>query len=162
EQLAHWNATRVDYPQEHLLHRLVEIQARRTPATEAVACGGRTLTYGELDRRAARLARRVGGVGVRPDAPGGGVMGRAVGLGVGPDVPVGVCMERSVELVVALLGVLKAGGCYVPLDPDYPPGRLAFLLADAAPAVLLTQSRLAGRLPGHPAPALCLDQGWGA
>jgi amino acid adenylation domain-containing protein len=71
-------------------------------------------------------------------------------------------MERSAELVVALLGVLKAGGCYVPLDPDYPPDRLAFMLADAAPAVLLTQGHLAGRQSDHAARTLCLDPGWGA
>src|SRR5262249_52710950 len=119
EQLRRWNATRVDYPQEHLLHRLIEDQARRTPQAEAVRCGERALSYGELDRRAGRLARRLRG------------------LGVGPDLPVGVCMQRSAELVVALLGVLKAGGCYVPLEPGYPPVRLAFLLQDAAPPVLL-------------------------
>ena len=131
EQLQRWNATRQHYPQELLLHRLIEQQARRTPDAEAARCDGRTLSYRQLDRRAACLARRLRG------------------LGVGPDTPVGVCLERSLELVVALLGTLKAGGCYVPLDPSYPSDRLAFLLQDAAPPVLLTQARLADRLPAH-------------
>jgi amino acid adenylation domain-containing protein len=140
-QLACWNDTHTDYAQEHLLHRLVEQQARRSPDAEAVRCGGRSLSYQELDRRATALARRL----------------RA--LGVGPDVPVGVFLERCLDLTVALLGVLKAGGCYVPLDPGYPPERLALLLADVAPAVLLTQTRLASRLPQHGAHTLCLGDG---
>src|SRR5262249_44840408 len=77
EQLSRWNATAADYPQDHLLHRLIEQQVRRTPAAEAVRCEGRALSYAELDRRAGRLAVRL----------------RT--LGVGPDTPVGVCLERS-------------------------------------------------------------------
>src|SRR5262249_17795473 len=139
-----WNDTRADYPQQHLLHRLIREQARRSPDAEAVHFDGGRLTYRQLDRRATALA------------------GRLVALGVGPDVRVGVCMERSCELVVALLAVPKAGGAYVPLAPDYPAERLAFMLQDAVPAVLLTQAHLAGRLPGQAAQALCLDAGWGA
>jgi len=139
-----WNATEAEYPHEHLLHRLIERQVGRTPDAEAVRCGDHSLSFAELDRRAAALAARL----------------RA--LGVGPDVPVGVCMHRSCELVVALYGTLKAGGCYVPLDPDYPAERLAFMLRDSGPPVLLTQSRLTGRLPKHAAHTLLLDDGWGA
>src|SRR5262249_5084273 len=142
--LAAWNDTRVDYAEEHLLHRLIREQALRGPEAEAVRFGDRQLSYRQLHRRAALLA------------------GRLAALGVGPDVPVAVCMGRSVELVIALLGVLEAGGCYIPLEPDYPAERLAFMLADSAPAVLLTQSRLAGRLPEHAGTTLCLDDGWGA
>src|SRR5262249_23437132 len=90
-QLQRWNATRVDYAQEHLLHRLVEQQARRSPHAPAVADEGQALSYAELDRRANALARRLHA------------------WGVGPDAPVAVLVERSCELVVALLGVLKAG-----------------------------------------------------
>jgi amino acid adenylation domain-containing protein len=144
EQLRSFNATAVDYADEHLLHRLVKAQAHRTPDAEAVRCGGHALAYAELDRRAGRLASRL----------------RA--LGVGPDVPVGVCLDRSCELVVALYGVLKAGGCYVPLDPDYPADRLAFMLNDAAPPVVLTQTHLADRLPRHAAETILLDDDWGA
>jgi amino acid adenylation domain-containing protein len=142
-QLVSWNATEVVYPQEHLLHRLVEQQVRQSPTAVAVCCEGRSLSYQALDRRAGRLAQQL------------------QALGVGPDVPVGICLERSLELVVALLGTLKAGGCYVPLDPAYPAERLAFLLQDAAPPVLLTQSRLAGCLRPSAARVLCLDDGWG-
>ncbi len=144
EELTRWNDTHVAFPEEHLLHRLIETQARRTPHAEALRFEERTLSYAELDCRATLLAHRL----------------RA--LGVGPDVAVGVCMERSLELVVALLGVLKAGGAYVPLDPDYPAERLTFMLHDSAAPVLLTQSALAERLPVHDTPVLCLDAGWGA
>ena len=111
------------------LHALIEAQARRTPDAVAVAFEGETLTYAELGARAGALAA---------------ALRRA---GVGAESRVGVCMERSAELVVALLGVLRAGAAYVPLDPGYPAERLAYMLADAAVPVLLTQERLAGRLP---------------
>jgi amino acid adenylation domain-containing protein len=142
-QLSSWNDTRVNYPQQHLLHQLIQEQVQRSPDAEAVRFEDRCLSYQQLDRRAALLASRL------------------TDLGVGPDVPVGVCMERSVELVIALLGVLKAGGTYVPLDPDYPSERLDFMLKDAAPTVLLTQSHLASRLPNYAGHTLCLDLGWG-
>ena len=90
-----------------------------------------SLTYGELDARANQLAHHL----------------RA--LGVGPEVVVGLCVERSLEMLVGLLGILKAGGAYLPLDPDYPPERLAFMLADAGAPVLVTQSALRDRLPLH-------------
>ena len=88
-----------------------------------------SLSYGELDARANQLAHHL----------------RA--LGVGPEMVVGLCVERSLEMVVALLGILKAGGAYLPLDPDYPPERLAFMLADAGARLLVTQSALRDRLP---------------
>ena len=96
-------------------------QAAERPAAEALTCEGETLSYGELDRRANRLARFLRE------------------LGVAPEVPVGLLFERGVDLVAALLAVVKAGGAYVPLDPDYPEERLAFLLEDSAAAVLLTE-----------------------
>ncbi|HEX8276904.1 MAG TPA: amino acid adenylation domain-containing protein [Longimicrobiaceae bacterium] len=129
-QLAAWNDTaRALDGAGDTLHGLVEVQARRTPGAIAVAFEGETLTYAELEARADALAATL----------------RA--LGVAPETRVGVCMERSAELVVALLGVLKAGGAYVPLDPGYPAERLAYMLADAAVPVLLTQERLLGRIP---------------
>ena len=112
------------------LHGLFAAQAARTPAATAVIAGTERLSYGELDARANRLARRLRS------------------LGVGPEVPVAVCAGRSAGLVAALLAVLKAGGAYLPLDPNYPPERLAFLLADAGATVLLTESALAGRCGG--------------
>jgi len=79
---------------------------------------------------------------------------------VGPDQLVGICVERSLEMVVGLLGILKAGGAYVPLDPAYPTERLAHMLEDAAPKVLLLQERLRERLPPTSAEVIALDEGW--
>jgi amino acid adenylation domain-containing protein len=143
-QLAAWNATSVAYRREGLLHRLVEEQAARTPTATAVELDGSSLTYRELDERANQLAR---GLALR---------------GVGPDDVVGICMERSLELVVGLLGVLKAGGAYLPLDPEHPAASLAFMLEDARPPVILTQTHLEDRLPPSGARLLRLDPSWEA
>ena len=110
-----------------------------TPDTIAVVFEDTALTYAELEARANRLAHYL----------------RA--RGVGPDVVVGVCAERSIEMVVALLAILKAGGAYLPLDPGYPPDRLAFMLADARVDVLVTRTALRDRLPPAPARIVCLD-----
>jgi len=100
----------------------------RTPDAPAVVCDGQQLSYRELADRADALARRLRG------------------LGVGPDRRVGICLEQSTDLAVAMLGVLKAGGAYLPLDPEQPPARLAFLLDDAAADVVITSPQLTGRL----------------
>ncbi|HZR97744.1 MAG TPA: amino acid adenylation domain-containing protein [Chloroflexota bacterium] len=142
--LVEWNATETPYPRDVCLHELVEQQVARTPDAVAVACEGQAVSYRELDARANRLARYL------------------QRQGVGPDVLVGLCLERSVEMVVALLGVLKAGGAYLPLDPTYPHDRLAFMLDEAAPPVVLTQARLRERLPASAARVLCLDADWAA
>ncbi|MET0396580.1 MAG: amino acid adenylation domain-containing protein [Longimicrobiaceae bacterium] len=112
-----------------LLHELVGEQAARTPDAPAVVHGGAALTYAGLDARAGALA------------------GELRARGVGPEVPVGVCLERGVDAIVALLAVLRAGGAYLPLDPDYPADRLAFMLADSGAPLVLTAAALAGRLP---------------
>ena len=106
---------------EACLHELFEAQADRTPDAVAVRCGGRSLTYAELDRRANGLARRL------------------IQRGAGPGVLVGVCLPRSADAVVALLAVLKAGSGYLPLDPAYPPRRLQYMTADSGAALLLTE-----------------------
>lgn len=129
-----FNATRVDYPREELVHALVEEQARFAPSATAVRCGTQSLSYAELNDRANRLARALRAHGIRPDDR------------------VAVYTERGVELVTAMLAVLKAGGAYVPLDPTYPAERLAYMIGDSAPVALLTQRRLQkisikGRLP---------------
>ncbi|HST58143.1 MAG TPA: amino acid adenylation domain-containing protein, partial [Longimicrobium sp.] len=118
--LVEWNATEAEFPRELCTHHLVEAQVERTPDAVAVVAEEGTLTFAELNARANRLAHHL------------------AGLGVGPDVRVGICMERSLELAVGLLAVVKAGGCYVPLDPDYPADRLRHMVEDAAPAALLT------------------------
>ncbi|HEX8559980.1 MAG TPA: amino acid adenylation domain-containing protein [Pyrinomonadaceae bacterium] len=140
--LVEWNDTRALYPRDVPLHQLIEEQAERTPDALAVVSDEGQLTYRELNRRANQLAHHLRG------------------LGVGPEALVGVLLERSVELVVALLGVLKAGAAYVPLDPGYPPQRLAFMLEDARLPVLLAQQRLLGVLPGHGARVVRLDADW--
>ena len=137
-----FNATRAAYPRETLLHQLFEEQARRTPDAEAVVYRDERVTYVELDGRANQLARHL------------------VALGVGPEVLVAVACERSPELVVALLGILKAGAAYLPLDLSYPPERLAFMLEDAAVPVLLTQERLRALLPICDARVVSLDSDW--
>ena len=123
------------------VHQLFEAQVRRTPDAVAVVFEDEQLTYGELDRLANQLAHHL----------------RAVG--VGPDVCVGICMERSPELVVAILGTLKAGGACVPLDPAYPLERLTFMLEDIQAPVILTQERLLTLLSGYRTQAVCLDRG---
>ena len=128
-QVREWNATARPYPADVCLHELIAAQAARTPDRPAVAFEGTTLSYGELDAAARRLARRL------------------ADLGVGPDVPVAVFAERSLEMVVALLGVLQAGGAYLPVDPDYPADRVAWMLSDSGVPVILAQGRLLDRLP---------------
>jgi amino acid adenylation domain-containing protein len=122
------------------LHHLFAEQARRTPEAPAVVQGEERLTYRELDEAANRLAHLL------------------ASLGVGPEIRVGICLERGPSLVVAILGVLKAGGTYVPLDPAYPAGRLAFLLEDSAVSLLLSESRLRGILPSTGMRLLLLDE----
>ncbi|HEX6909727.1 MAG TPA: amino acid adenylation domain-containing protein, partial [Longimicrobium sp.] len=136
-----FNATDVPFADAHLpIHRLVQAQAARTPDCVAVAFESDSLTYGELDASANRLANRLRR------------------LGVGPETRVGVCLERSVEMVVSLLAVLKAGGAYVPVDPGYPADRIAHMLADSAVPVLLTQARLADALAPHGATVVEVDE----
>jgi len=137
--LVDWNSTAAPIPQA-TLPELFAAQAARTPDAVAVTCADEELTYAALDHRADRLARRLRE------------------LGVGPDVLVGLYVERSPEMVVGLLGILKAGGAYVPLDPSFPAERLAFMAADAALPVLVTQATLMGQLPAHEARVVLLDE----
>jgi amino acid adenylation domain-containing protein len=137
-----WNDTATKYDDVENLQSWFEAQVERTPKALALIAGDRRLTYEELNRRANQLAHRL------------------KAEGVGPNVLVGVCAERSVEMVVALYGTLKAGGAYMPLDPDYPSNRLALMLEDARPRVILTQQALAQRLPAHDIPVICVDSDW--
>jgi amino acid adenylation domain-containing protein/non-ribosomal peptide synthase protein (TIGR01720 family) len=134
-----WNDSVAGLTGPAALHRLLEAQAASTPDAVAVIFGEESLTYTELNARAERLARHL------------------IAMGGGPERRVAVALERSAELVVALLAALKSGSAYVPLDPGYPRERLAFMLADARPAVLLTTERLREQLPSEDVPVLCLD-----
>lgn len=148
--LVEWNQTAVDYPRESSIHAEFAAQVLRSPDAIAVVLPTRapavtpTLTYRELDRRSTLLAQQL----------------QAQGVGIGTFVA--FCLERSLEMVVAILGILKAGGVYVPLDPAYPAERLAFMLADVQAPVILTQATLIDRLPEHAATVICLEAGWGA
>ena len=140
--LYEWNATQAEYPREKLVHELFEEQVEKTPEAVAVVFEDAILSYGELNRLANRLAHYLRE------------------LGVGPDGRVAICAERGLEMMVGLLGVFKAGGAYIPLDPRYPRERLRYMLEDSEPAVLLTQERWQGLFSGvgEKLPALNLDE----
>ncbi len=133
-----WNDTSVEVPSAHV-HEQVSAQAARTPDAVAVRSDERTLTYGELEREANRLAHALRR------------------RGVGPEGRVGVLLERSAELIVALLGVLKAGAAYVPLEPSSPPERLGFVLEDAGVSVLLLREDTRAAQPRTRGGILSLD-----
>ncbi|MDQ3130628.1 MAG: amino acid adenylation domain-containing protein, partial [Acidobacteriota bacterium] len=137
--LEEFNQTRFDYRSNVTAHQLFEEIAAKTPDKTAVVCEDRQLTYGELNAQANQLARRL----------------RT--LGAGPEILCAICVERSVEMVVGILAVLKTGGCYVPLDPDYPKERLAFILEDARPKLLLTDKKLLDILPPNEAKVVLLE-----
>nr|WP_020699833.1 non-ribosomal peptide synthetase [Pseudomonas fuscovaginae] len=133
------NATDVPYPQDQTIHQLFEEKVQAQPEAIAVAFQERRLSYAELNREANRLAHQL------------------IELGIGPDDRVAICVERGVEMMVGLLGVLKAGAAYVPLDPAYPAERLAYMIQDSTPSALLTQRALQDRLPALELPLLLLD-----
>ena len=134
-----WNRTQVQYPLDRCLHEMFEEQVARTPRAIAVVDEHRQLSYEELNRRANQIAHYLRK------------------LGVGPDVVVGVCMERSLEMVMGLVGVLKAGGAYMPLDPEYPAERLAYMMSDAQLNFLITQERLQDIFAGFTGSLICVD-----
>ncbi len=141
--LVEWNRTEVEYPRKNLcVHELFQEQVERTPDAIALVFEEKKLTYRELNARANQLARHL----------------RT--LGIGADSLVGICMDRSPEMIIAALGVLKAGGAYAPLDPEYPKDRLAFMLEDSGVTVLLTQVHLVGTLPPAKAKLIRVDADW--
>ena len=137
-----WNRTGRSFPNDQCIHQLFQNQAEKTPERMALICEGQGLSYRELNRRANQLAHYL------------------QGIGVGPEVLVGLCLERSVEMVVALLGALKAGGAYLPLDPESPIERLGYMLEDAGAGVVLTDRRLEGRLPSFWGQTVLMDVDW--
>ncbi len=134
-----WNQTALEFPRSKTLHELLEDQVKKTPDAVAITFEDQSLTYHELNQRADRVARYL------------------QSLGVGPDVPVGLFVERSFEMMAGILGVLKAGGTCLPLDPAYPAERLSFMLGETQAPVVLTHSRLRAQLPTHNAEVVCLD-----
>ncbi len=137
--LVEWNGAKTDYPEELCIQQIFEAQAERTPDAIAVVCGREQLTYAELNRLANRLANHL----------------RA--LGVEAEIPVGICLEPSTDTIVGLLGTLKAGGVYLPLDPTYPKERLAYMIQTARAPVLLTHQRLLAELARCDTSIVCLD-----
>ncbi|HEX2271623.1 MAG TPA: MupA/Atu3671 family FMN-dependent luciferase-like monooxygenase, partial [Pyrinomonadaceae bacterium] len=139
--LHEWNDTQTDYARESCLHQCFEAQVKRTPNHVALVFQDRQYTYAEVNRRANQLSHYL------------------KKLGVGPDVCAGICLERSAEMVISLLGVLKAGGAYLPLDPSYPQERLRFMLSDSQTRVVLTQD---GMLPdlAEDVHRVSLDSSW--
>ena len=135
-----WNQSTTTYPRDASIHALFEAHALADPDALAVAFGERRVTYRELNERANRLAHHLRS------------------LGVGPDVLVGVLSERSIEMIVGFLGILKAGGGYVPLDPSFPRERIAFMLDDANVPVVLTQEALRSLVPPGQARVVGLGQ----
>ena len=138
--LVEWNDTAAPFPRTTGLHHLVEAQADRTPDKVAVVGPDRSVTYAELDADADRLAAHLGA------------------LGAGPGVVVGLCLSRTVDMVVALIAVLKTGGTYLPLDPEYPAERLRFMLEDSAAAAVVTEEALLGLLPPIVGHVVCTDR----
>lgn len=142
--LLEWNDTRTDCSTDVCVHELFETQVQRTPDAVAVMFGDEQLSYGALNQRANQLAHYLRE------------------LGVGPEAPVALCMERSQELVIGLLGILKVGAIFVPIDPAYPGHRQAFMVRDCEASVLLTQKPLLEQLPSGAARVVCLDDDWKA
>ncbi len=138
--LVEWNETGREFADGRPIHQRFEDAAARSPAAPAVASGGRRLTYSELNALANRIAKRL--------REGG----------VAPETVVALHVERSIEMVAGLLGIWKAGGAYLPLDPSLPAERLAFMLEDTGAAFLLTRSSLADRVRGSAARIHLLDE----
>ncbi|MEM9008646.1 MAG: condensation domain-containing protein [Cyanobacteria bacterium P01_F01_bin.86] len=137
--LQEWNNTATDYPLDKCVHQLFEEQVAKTPNALAIVSSEETLTYQQLNQRANQLAYHL------------------QTLGVTQETLVGICVERSVDLVVGFLGILKAGGVYVPLDPSYPQERLNYLINDTSVDILLSQQALSQRLPSNIQKVIYLD-----
>ena len=138
--LVEWNRTHAALPPQPTIHQLFEACVDRFPDQVVAVFEDQCITYAQLNARANQLAHYLRRKGIAPDAL------------------VGICVERSLEMVVAVLGVLKAGGAYLPLDPSQPPARTAYMIDDARPHLVLTMERLRERLPAQVIAPLCLDR----
>jgi amino acid adenylation domain-containing protein len=140
--IVEWNDTQADFPRNKGVHELIAGQAARTPLAVAAICGDRQLTYAQLDADSNRLAHFF------------------LKRGIGRGDRVAICLDRSVEMLVGLLAVLKAGAAYVPLDPNFPGERVAAILADAHPTLVLTEDGAAARLGLMGDNVVRLDSAW--
>lgn len=137
--LVEWNNNKTEELPNLCIHQLFAAQVEKTPDAVALVFEDQQLSYSQLNAKGNKIAHHLQALGVKPS------------------VLVGVCMERSLDMVVAVLGILKAGGTFVPLDPSYPKSRLAFMLQDAKVSVLLTKQKLIEKLPENTAKVVCLD-----
>ncbi len=140
--ISDWNDTEAPFPSDRCIHHLIEEQVQRTPSAIATISADHALTYQDLNSRANQLAHHLHHLGVQPG------------------MRVGIYLERSLDALVALLGILKAGSAYVPIDPANPGERIAFMLQDAQISILLTHQHLISTLPQHQAQLVCLDSDW--
>ena len=140
--LVEWNSASIGDASDLCVHQLFEAQAGRTPDAIAIAFAEERVTYRQLNCRANQLAHHLRR------------------LGIGPEKTVGICMDLSPNMIVGVLAVLKAGGAFVPLDPDYPRSRISFMVDDTQLSVLLTEARLAADLAEFRAHVICLDSDW--
>ncbi|WP_019503651.1 non-ribosomal peptide synthetase [Pleurocapsa sp. PCC 7319] len=140
--LIDWNNTKTEYAQDLSIQQLFETQVAKTPKAIAVRFQDQQLTYQQLNNRANQLARYLQKLGVKPERL------------------VGIFVERSLDGIVGILGIIKAGAAYVPLDPSYPQERLSFILKDAQISILVTQKNLIAKLPAHSCHLVCLDEDW--
>jgi amino acid adenylation domain-containing protein len=140
--LRDWNNTHVNYLQNHCIHQVFEQQVAKTPTAIAIVGENKQLTYQELNHKANQLAHYLHRLGVKSDEL------------------VGLCVERSLEMLVGMLAILKVGAAYVPLDPNYPPERLAYMVTDAQISLLLTEEYLLSQLPTNNAQIFCFTRDW--
>jgi len=140
--LLEWNATKVDYPSDRCIHQLFEEQVAKTPDAIALVFEDQAITYRELNERANKLAHYLKKSNMKPETF------------------VGIFIERSIEMIVGIMGVLKAGGTYIPMAPDYPSERLAYMIDDSDLSMLLTTQNLISKLPETTAVVMCLDAEW--
>lgn len=138
--LVEWNQTQKPYDTEHCIHHLIEEQARLRPADVALAYRDQEISYEELNLRANQVALRLQEAGAQVD------------------MPIGIFIDRSIDMMIGLLGILKSGAAYVPLDPAYPRDRIALMIDDAGLPILLTHSGLQSELPSNSSSVICIDQ----
>ena len=127
--LENWNETSLAYPKDKCIHQLFEEQVERTPDAIALVCQGEQLTFQELNNKANQLAHHLQSLGIKPNQF------------------VGHCVERSLDMMIGLIGIHKAGGAYLPMDPAYPSSRLAYMLEDTQASIVVTQKKLVESLP---------------